>query len=276
MKNLFKKLALLLAAVLCISCMFAGLTMAGDAAQTADAADSAGESADSEGESSEEDYEEAMAAFGKAMGEVMAESGEAEGNAEEAEAAGGSDSGESSGEFSPEALDLFFSDEMLALFGLEEYAGFDFEEFYTELNEKIENGEKVTLEEAYPEVLFAYFAALMNMGGEDYSVAIFADQNEMVYCWMFDDVIDEESAQAVIDSVTESYESQESKQDMKDAMEQLSEAYNIDVDEIKMTLVFFNGDDSVIYDKTYTYESLTADLEEAEEAEEAVEDVIAE
>ena len=63
-----------------------------------------------------------------------------------------------------------------------------------------------------------------------------------------------------VSSVSESFESEETMANLKSAMESMSEAYNIDIDDIEMGLVFTNGDGEEIYEMIYTY----ADLEDVE------------
>ena len=253
MKSLFRKLALIMTAVLCASCIFAGLAMAEEA-------ESDGEEmlnslfGDSEGEESDTSLEDLFSSLLGESGEDAAESsGE---SSEDAAQSSGDSSGESSGESMGQTMSLFAQ-----MLGMEELADFDWEGFYADLYERIDNGEQVTLEEAFPEEYWMIYEAMMNSSDEEeeddgMTVTMEAVGNELISNYVFDEQVSEEDCQTVVDSVTESFESEDSMLSLKEAMEGMSEGFKIDINEIKMTLRFTNADETVIYEKTYTYKDL--------------------
>ena len=228
-----KKLALLLAMALVASCLFAGLTMAQDAA-TAEG-ESTGESS---GESSGEDWE---AAFSEVLG-----------SSDDAEAVDG-EAAEGESEVTEADIMAVF----MSAFGLEEYADFDFAAFYADLQEKVDNGEELTIEEAFPEFYGAFFESMFDGSEENgYTIGLDLEDNTMMMYMTFLEELDEDAIDEAVASVTESFESEETMASLKNAMESMSEAYNIDIDDIEMGLEFINADDTVIYEKIYTYEDL--------------------
>ncbi len=241
-----KKLALLLAMALVASCLFAGLTMAQDATaetKTAETTTAEGESAgESSGDSSDMDWE----AF---FSELSASSNGAE-NADDESAEGESEVTEA---------DIMAS--IMTALGLEEYADFDFEAFYADIQERVANGEELTMEEAFPEFYWEFYTNMFDGSEEDgYSIDLIVEDNSMMMYWIFLDELDEDAINEVVESVSKSFESEETMANLKSAMESMSESYNIDIDDIEMGLEFINGDDSVIYEMIYTY----ADLEDVE------------
>lgn len=244
MKNRMRRIAVLLAAVLCISSVFAGFAMAGDAQTETEVASgdsagiSSGESADSSGESS---------------GESTIESADS--------------AGESTGEMSEEDMAAYQA--MMDSLGLTELMEFDWEGFYEVVNERVENGEELTMEEAFPDLIWQFAASMLNPsdGSKEagYTVDLNVTENEMMMIWIFDDVISEEEAEPILASVKESFESEESMANLKSSMEQMCEPYNIDINKLAWGLIFINGDDSVLYEKVYTYEALTDALAELDD-----------
>ena len=245
MKKLFSLAAIMLAIVM----LFGTVAYAADAANAGDSsAESAGESSEdavgeSEGDSSED-----------AMGESAGESSE--------DAAAGESTGESSGDSSG-MMSMF-----ITAFGLEEYADFDWEGFYADLDARVEAGEEVTLEEAFPDAFWAIFEAMFaSQDGEEemegVSIDVGCEDNEIYMNYVFEDVVSAEDSQVIVDSVKEQFESEESKANLKQSIEQMAEAYKIDITTIKMTLRFVNGDESIIYEKIFTYEELAAEVPEA-------------
>lgn len=252
-----KKLALLLAMALVASCLFAGLTMAEDAAAAAETATAEGESAgESSGDSSDEDWEA-----------YFSELSAASDGAENADSEGAESTGESAeGESEVTEADIMAS--LMTALGLEEYADFDFEAFNADIQERVANGEELTMEEAFPEFYWAFYTSMFEGSEENgYTVDLIVKGNSMMMYWTFLEELDEDAVNEVVASVSESFESEGTMANLKSAMESMSEAYNINIDEIEMGLEFINGDDSVIYEKIYSY----ADLEDVEVPETAEE-----
>jgi hypothetical protein len=241
-----KKLALLLAMALVTSCLFAGLTMAQEATATADAANAVSDGSESAGDSADMDWEAYFT-------ELFASAGTESADGEEAESTG--EEGES--EMTEADIMAFI---MTAL-GLEEYADFDFEAFYADIQERVENGEELTMEEAFPEFYWEFYTNMFDGSEEDgYTVDLIVEDNSMMMYWIFLEELDEDAIDEVVTSVSESFESEETMANLKSAMESMAESYNIDIDDIEMGLVFINGDDEEIYEMIYTY----ADLEDVE------------
>jgi len=240
-----KKLALLLAMALVVSCLFAGLTMAQDAA-TAETTTAEGESAgESSGDSSDMDWEAYFT-------ELFASSNGAE-NAD------GESVESAEGESEVTEADIMAS--IMTALGMEEYADFDFEAFYADVQERVANGEELTMEEAFPEFYWEFFTNMFEGSEENgYTVDLSVKDNSMMMYWTFQEELDEDAINEVVESVSKSFESEETMANLKSAMESMSEAYNIDIDAVEMGLEFINGDDSVIYEMIYTY----ADLEDVE------------
>ena len=86
--------------------------------------------------------------------------------------------------------------------------------------------------------------------------------NEMVSTYTMKEQADEENAKAIAESVAASFETPEAMQNLKSSIEQMAGA-GIDTSKVVMTLRFLNADQSVIYEKSYTYEELTKALEPA-------------
>ena len=250
---MFKKLSILLAAVLCVSCMFAGFTMAAETASEAEA----------EGESGGEEAAAALIAIlaASSTGEA-ADTETADAQSADAEATGEStgDSGDSSAAMAS----------MLELFGIE----FDAEAFYADLDERMEAGEELTVEDVIPQEYLEFFAMMFGGGAEGapYDIEIGCDENLMYFYWIFNEEQGEEECEEIASSVAESFESDETMASLKNAMEALSDSYDIDIYDIEFTLAFYNADDSEIYEMTYTYE----DLEDLEAEDAAIDEEIEE
>ena len=309
---MFKKIALLLAAVLCISCLFTGMAMAADTSAAGESGggditsmitsmigsmtessgtegeDAEAAGTETDGESSGEEITALITSLISSMGDSSgAETSEtdadtqvaaadddsaaesADSESADAESAGAETAAETTdteGESSGDFMTI-----LMSMFGID----FDFEAFYAELDERVANGEELTVEDVYPQAYWDFMNMMMNMSSDGeseeapYVIEIGAKGNEMYYIWTFTEVISEEDAQQVIDSVKESFESDDTKANLKESMEEMSSSYNIDINEIKETLIFINGDGSVIYEKTYTYEELAEELAEKEAEEEA-------
>ena len=251
-----------LVVLLCVSCFLTGLAMAEDAQASA------------EGESS-----------GDSMGAIMnmfssgesAESASVEAEGESTESAAGESagesaenaSGESAGESSEEAMAEY--EAMMEELGLKEIVEFDWGGFYEEIDKRVENGEELTMEEAFPDFLWTWTASMMTQSLEDdeesgYTVEMEVSENRMINTWKFNAVLDEEDAQEVAESVEASF-NKESLSNMKRSMEQMCEPFNIDINKLEWGLVMLNGDDSVIYERVFTYADLTGLLDEAQETE---------
>ena len=254
MKNMTKKMALLLAVALAASCLFAGLTMAQDAA--AAEGESAGDSADM-------DLEAYFTELFASDGTESADGEEAESTGESAESTGeNAEAAESAGEEgASEVTEADIMAFIMSALGMEEYADFDFEAFYADVQERVENGEELTIEEAFPEFYWEFYTAMFEGSEEEgYTIDMVVEGNSMIMYWIFLEELDEDAIAEVVSSVSESYESEETKASLKEAMESMSEAYNININDIEMGLVFVNGNDEVIYEMIYTY----ADLEDVE------------
>ena len=241
-KIMTKKLALLLAMALVASCLFAGLTMSQDTATAETTTADGGSAGESSGDSSDMDWE----AF---FSELSASSNGAE-NADDESAEGES-----------EVTEADITAFIMTALGLEEYADFDFEAFYANVQERVANGEELTMEEAFPEFYWEFFTNMFEGSEENgYTVDLAVKDNSMMMYWTFQGELDEDAINEVVESVSKSFESEETMANLKSAMESMSEAYNIDIDDVEMGLEFINGDDSVIYEMIYTY----ADLEDVE------------
>jgi len=161
--------------------------------------------------------------------------------------------------------------DIMSMMGMMQYMpgleNIDWEGYYAGLQERAANGEELTLQDMLPDEAWTAFGALM--GGEDeeapYTIALTVDGDVMVQTYTFKEQINEDDAAQVVDSVKESFESMETKKNMKESMEQMTGS-NIDITKVEMTLRFLNADGSVIYEKTHTYESVTTELEAAEPA----------
>ena len=294
MKDLSKKLALLLALALTASCLFAGLTMAQD---TAAAATAEGESsADSSGDSSDVDWEALFTEMFASAGTEATEGEAAESTGDSSESTGEDAEAAEAAEGESEMTEADVMAFIMTALGLEEYADFDFEAFYADINERVANGEELTIEEAFPEFYWEFYTSMFEGSEEEgYTVDLVVEGNSMMMYWIYLEELDEEAINEVVSSVSESFESEETMGSLKSAMESMAEAYNINIDEIEMGLQFVNGDGSVIYEKIYTYEdvkdvevsetdeeggssdsSASSGSEAAEEAEAAVEETEAE
>lgn len=147
-----------------------------------------------------------------------------------------------------------------------ELADIDWVAFAEEFSAKKSSGAEITLEDCLPAEAWAVAGSLMIMGGngesgEDagYDVDVQVNGNDMVAVYKLKEQVDEEAVKQIADSVAASFESAESLVNMKSSFESMAGA-NIDITKVAMTLRFLNADDSVIYDKTLTYDDVK-DLE---------------
>ena len=145
----------------------------------------------------------------------------------------------------------------------------DWEGFAKEFAEKQASGAEITLEDCLPEGAWALFGAMQFMdenGQIPEELPMIIDTivtgNEMVSLYTMKEQADAENAKAIAESVAASFETPEAMQNLKDSIEQMAGA-GIDINQVTMTLRFLNADETVIYEKTYTYENLTKALEPA-------------
>lgn len=265
MKNTMRRIALFLAAALCVSCLFAGMAMADEA------------KAPAEGESSGASLEQLFASLG--------ESAQGENAGESADSAAGESEGESP-ELSEEdqaAMEQAFT-EMMESLGLTEMMEYDWQGHQAELDAMAENGEEITLETAMPEVLFTFLKNMMSPENSEEATGMTLDcgakENDMFWRYTFIEEVPEDVCEEIAAKTAESFESDETKAELKNGMEKMADGFHIDIDKISMSLGFYNNDGSAIYEKTFTYEDL-ADVEvpaaeEAPAAEEVVEEEVAE
>lgn len=163
-----------------------------------------------------------------------------------------------------EAGMAMFTEMMANIPGLENV---DWEGFYAALNEKIAKGEKITLEDTMPAEVWTFMGQMMLPveEGEDsgMNVDTKVSGNEMVLTYTLKEQADEEATKQIAESAAASFESEETKANMKNSFDQIASGGSIDITEVKLTLRFVNADGSVIYEKTYTVEDFPADAEPA-------------
>ena len=225
---------------------------------------------------------------GASIGELFAslgDSAQGEDAGESADSAAGESEGESP-ELSAEdqaAMEEAFT-EMMESLGLTELMEYDWQGHQAELDEMAENGEEITLEVAMPEVMFTFMKNMTSPEGSEETTGMTLDcgakENDMFWYYTFVEEVPEDACEEIAKGVAESFESDETKAELKNGIEQMSEGFHIDIDKLSMSLGFYNSDGSVIYEKTFTYADL-ADVEvpAAEEApadEEVVEEETAE
>ena len=145
----------------------------------------------------------------------------------------------------------------------------DWEGFAKEFAEKQASGAEITLEDCLPEGAWALFGKMQFMdenGQIPEELPMIIDTivtgNEMVSLYTMKEQADAENAKAIAESVAASFETPEAMQNLKDSIERMAGA-GIDINQVTMTLRFLNADETVIYEKTYTYENLTKALEPA-------------
>ena len=145
----------------------------------------------------------------------------------------------------------------------------DWEGFAKEFAEKQASGAEITLEDCMPEGAWALFGAMqfMDENGqvpEDLPMIIdtIVTGNEMVSLYTMKEQVNEENAKVIAESIAASFETPEAMQNLKNSIDQMAGA-GIDTGKVVMTLRFLNADESVIYEKSYTYEELTKALEPA-------------
>ena len=145
----------------------------------------------------------------------------------------------------------------------------DWETFAKEFEEKKASGAEITLEDCLPAGAWALFGSLqfMDENGQipddlPMTIDVQVKGNEMISLYTMKEQADEENAKAIMESVAATFETPESLQNLKNSIEQMADA-GIDMNKVVMTLKFLNADGSVIYEKTYTYEDLSKELEPA-------------
>lgn len=160
----------------------------------------------------------------------------------------------------------FFMAMMQAIPGMDQI---DWAGFAREFEEKQASGAEITLEDCLPADAWSVFGKLqfLDENGqvpEDLPMIIDVEVtgNEMVSVYTLKEQADEENAKAIAESVAASFETPEAMQNLKSSIEQMAGA-GIDTSMVVMTLRFLNADQSVIYEKSYTYEELTKALEPA-------------
>jgi hypothetical protein len=141
--------------------------------------------------------------------------------------------------------------------------------FAEEFAAKKASGAEITLEDCLPAGAWSAFGKLqfMDENGkvpEDLPMIIdtIVTGNEMVSLYTMKEQADEENAKVIAESVAASFETPEAMQNLKNSIDQMAGA-GIDTGKVVMTLRFLKADESVIYEKSYTYEELTKALEPA-------------
>ena len=160
----------------------------------------------------------------------------------------------------------FFMAMMQAIPGMDQI---DWAGFAREFEAKQASGAEITLEDCLPADAWSAFGKLqfLDENGqvpEDLPMIIDVSVtgNEMVSTYTMKEQADEENAKAIAESVAASFETPEAMQNLQSSIEQMAGA-GIDTSKVVMTLRFLNADQSVIYEKSYTYEELTKALEPA-------------
>lgn len=168
----------------------------------------------------------------------------------------------------------YFLAMMQAIPGMEEI---DWVGFAEEFAAKQASGAEITLEDCLPANAWSIFGSMLASFGSDEEEASSEDSgistevvvtgNEMVATYKLSEQADKESVAQIAEAVTASFESEASLLTMKSSIESMAGA-GIDLSKVAMTLKFLNADDSVIYEKTITYDDVK-DLEAAPEEEPA-------
>ena len=140
----------------------------------------------------------------------------------------------------------------------------DWVKFAEEFEAKKASGAEITLEDCLPAEAWAIAGKMMFMGEDGQEdtgmdVDIQVKGNDMVAVYKLREQADESAAKAIADAVAASFESSDSLLNMKGSFEQMGGS-GVDYTKVKMTLKFINADDSVIYEKTVTYDDVK-DLE---------------
>ena len=145
----------------------------------------------------------------------------------------------------------------------------DWEGFMKDFAEKKASGAEITLEDCLPAGAWALFGSMQFMDEkgqvpEDLpmTVEVTVTGNEMVSLYILKEQADEANAKTIAESIAASFETPEAMQNLKNSIEQMAGA-GIDTGKVVMTLRFLNADQTVIYEKTYTYDELTKALEPA-------------
>ncbi len=138
----------------------------------------------------------------------------------------------------------------------------DWEGFARDFEAKKASGAEITLEDCLPAGAWAIFGSMqfMDENGQipedlPMTVDVQVTGNEMVSLYTLKAQADEENARAIAESIAATFETPESKQNLKTSIEQMAGA-GIDINKVRMTLRFLNADGTVIYDRTYTYGDL--------------------
>lgn len=144
----------------------------------------------------------------------------------------------------------------------------DWVAFGEEFAAKQASGAEITLEDCLPAEAWAIAGAMMFMDENGQTqedtgmeVDIQVKRNDMATVYKLKEQADEAAAKQIADSVTASFECNESLLTIKSSIEQMAGA-GIDINKVTMTLKFLNADDSVIYEKTVSYDDVK-DLEAA-------------
>lgn len=142
----------------------------------------------------------------------------------------------------------------------------DWVKFAEEFEAKKASGAEITLEDCLPAEAWAIAGKMMLMGegsqeqedtGMDVDIQV--NGNDMVAVYKLREQADDSSAKTIADAVAASFESSDSLLNMKGSFEQMGGS-GVDYTKVRMTLKFINADDSVIYEKTVTYDDVK-DLE---------------
>ena len=150
--------------------------------------------------------------------------------------------------------------------------GIDWEGFYAGLAEKMASGAEITLEDCCPGEAWNAVMSMMFMDPEDghilteeergFAIETTANVNEITSLFTWNEQVSEEGVKQISESVSASFESEETKQKMLESFTQMGQGV-IDVSTVKLTLKFVNADGSVIYEKSYTQEDLPQEAEPA-------------
>jgi len=162
-------------------------------------------------------------------------------------------------------MEMFF-EMMKAIPGMETI---EWEAFYNAYAEKKASGAEITLEDCLPAEAWAIFGSMMTgqsntaeNGEEDFMTAeIEVRGNVMTMTYKMKEQVDEAGVKQIAEAVAASFESPDSLLNLKTSIESMG-AGGINISEVSMTLKFINADDSVIYEKTITYDDVK-DLEAA-------------
>lgn len=145
----------------------------------------------------------------------------------------------------------------------------DWEGFLKDFAEKQASGAEITLEDCLPAEAWSLFGAMqfMDENGQipedlPMTIEVQVTGNDMVSIYTMKEQVSEDNAREIADSVAATFETPEAMENLKSSIDQMAGA-GIDTGKVSMTLRFLNADETIIYEKTYTYESLTEALEPA-------------